>query len=325
MNRSGLHPHYPPLMAGADIPLVHRNLLVAWTWEIAVLLSLVLATGLYFCGIHRLWQRAGAGHGVRTWQAAAYAGGLATVFVALISPLDALSADLFAAHMVQHLLLILVAAPLLVVGAPLLPFLWALPESWRRRTGRLSRARGIRSTWRVLGNPPVAWMLAAGVLWLWHLPVLYQAALRDGTIHAIEHFCLLGTALLFWYVLAEQTGRRRRRYGMAIVYVLTMGLQSSILGVLIAFSQPWYPAYTATTALWHLTPAEDQQIAGLTMWIPAGVIYLLAVLALIVRWIGTDEAAAAHTERPGYRLHSRQAEVVSVPIDREAVGLQEAS
>ncbi len=314
-----------PLLADGNSTLARRDLLLAWTWEAAVLIGLALAVGLYFRGIHRLWQRAGVGRGVRIWQVAAYAGGITTVFIALISPLDALSADLFAAHMVQHLLLILVAAPLLVAGGPMLPFLWALPEPWRRDAGRMSRTRGLRGLWRVLKRPPVAWLLAAGALWLWHLPLLYQAALRDVNVHALEHAFLLGTALLFWYVLAEQTGRRRRQYGPAIVYVLTMGLQSSILGVVIAFSRPWYPAYAATTALWHLTPAEDQQIAGLTMWIPAGALYLFAVLALIVRWFAADEAAAARIERPELRSCPRLEDGLTVPVDREAIGLPEAN
>ncbi len=315
----------PAVVVEGSSTLAQRNLLLAWTWEAAVLVGLVLALGLYFRGIHRLWQRAGAGRGVRVWRVVAFAGGITTVFIALISPLDALSADLFAAHMVQHLLLVLVAAPLLVAGAPMLPVLWALPESWRRRAGRMSRTRGLRGPWRVLRRPPVAWLLAAGVLWLWHLPLLYQAALRNEDIHALEHACLLGTALLFWYVLAEQTGRRHRQYGPAIVYVLTMGLQSSILGVVIAFSRPWYPAYAATTALWHLTPAEDQQIAGLTMWIPAGAIYLLAVLALVVRWILADETAAVRSERQELHSRLRQAEGLGVTVERDAIGLPEAS
>lgn len=320
-----ISPQLPSLLADGGTTVTRRNLLAAWTWEVAVLIGLALAAGLYLRGIHRLWQRAGAGRGVRVWQVVAYAGGVTAIFVALISPLDALSAQLFAAHMVQHLLLILVAAPLLVAGAPRLPFLWALPESWRRRTGRWSRSRGLRGVLRVLTRPPVAWLLAAAVLWLWHLPLLYQAALRNENIHAIEHACLLGTALLFWHVLAEQTGRRHRHYGAAIVYLLTMGLQSSVLGVAIAFSRPWYPAYAATTALWQLTPAEDQQIAGLTMWIPAGAIYLVAVLALIVRWIAADEADAIRRERPRLRSELQPETGSAAPVESDrASALSEA-
>ncbi|MHB8577244.1 MAG: cytochrome c oxidase assembly protein [Dehalococcoidia bacterium] len=283
-----------------------------------MLISIGLAAFFYVRGLRTIWPRAGTGHGVRVWQAAAYAAGMATLCVALVSPLDALSADLFAAHMVQHLLLILVAAPLLVASEPLLPLLWVLPRPWRRRAGRLSRRPWFAGLWRTLCRPPVAWLLAAAVLWLWHLPVLYQAALRNGTMHAFEHACLLGTALLFWYVLAQQTARRRHRYGAGIVYVLTMAFQSSILGIVLAFSRPWYPAYAATTQLWHLTPAEDQQIAGLIMWIPAGVVYLLAVLALIVRWVAADEAAAPRLERTDATARPRPAEAIVVGGDADS-------
>ena len=294
--------HRVTSLPGVDTALTPRRLWAAWTWEPLVLLSLALAAGLYCRGYNRLWQRAGTGRGVRAWQVEAYGAGIAVVFIALVSPLDALSSDLFAAHMVQHLLLMLVAAPLIVAGRPQTAMLWALSQPGRQRLGRWSRWPGLRGSWQILRRPPAAWLLATAALWLWHLPVLYQAALRSENVHALEHACLLGTALLFWYVLAEQSGGRRRRYGATIAYVLSMALQSSVLGVVLVFSRPWYPAYAATTAAWNLTPAEDQQIAGLIMWIPAGAIYLIAVLAVIVRWAAADEAAAGrctpHATRP---------------------------
>lgn len=305
-NIDGLPAQLVTHLSGASPALTPRQLWTAWSWEPLVLLSLAVPTALYWRGV-----RLSAGRGVKTWQIGAYAAGIAIVFIALVSPLDRLSLALFSAHMVQHLLLILVAAPLLVFGSPLLPMLWALPLSWRRRLGRGSRRPGFRGPWRTLSRPSVAWLLAAGTLWLWHLPVLYQAALHSENIHAVEHACLLVTALLFWYVLIGPGGRRRCGYAPAVAYLLAMAVQSSVLGVVLAFSQPWYPAYAASAAAWHLTPAEDQQIAGLIMWIPAGAIYLIAVLALIVRWLDADERDARRRERSGARPSTR-------PIERTA-------
>ncbi len=259
----------------------------AWSWDPAVLAGIALAAGLYLRGLRALWRRAGAGHGARPWQTAAYAGGLVTLFVALVSPLDALGAALFSAHMVQHMLLILVAAPLLTLGAPLLPLLWALPRRSRRRLGRWwLRSRVARPLWRLLTLPAVVWTLHALALWLWHLPSLYQAALRVDGIHALEHLSFLGTALLFWWPVVQRQGRPRLGYGAAVLYLFTMAVQGSLLGILLTFARaPWYPAYADTTAPWGLTPLEDQQLAGLVMWIPAGTIYLVAILALFAAWL----------------------------------------
>jgi putative membrane protein len=125
---------------------------------------------------------------------------------------------------------------------------------------------------------------------------LYQAALRSQPVHAIEHVCLLGTALLFWRAALIHRGRGHLSYAGAIAYVFSMALQSSVLGVVIACSRPWYAAYAAYTTAWGMTPAEDQQIAGLIMWIPAGAIYLLMVVLLIVRWTVAAERNAERSE-----------------------------
>jgi putative membrane protein len=270
----------------------------SWSWDPLVLGSLLLTGWAYSVGVRVLWTRAGVGRGLSRWNVAAFSGGLLTLFVALISPLDGLSAALFSAHMVQHLLLILVAAPLLVAGRPLLALLWALPLRWRRRVSHAERQPTLAAFWRRLSHPAVAWLLAAVALWLWHLPLFYQAALRSNGLHAFEHVCLLATALLFWYVLIGAGGRQRCGYAAAVAYLLAMGAQSSVLGVVLAFSQPWYPAYAPSVAAWHLTLAQDQQIAGLIMWIPAGAIYLIAVLLLIVRWLTAEERAARRREQP---------------------------
>jgi putative membrane protein len=264
------------------------------------LLSLALAAWAYARGVRALWRRAGAGRGIRPWQAAAFAGGLLTLFLALVSPLDALSAALFSAHMVQHLALILVAAPLLVLGAPLLPFLWALPVPARQAIGGWwKRASVLRIGWRALGQPLVVWVLHTAVVWLWHLPGPFQAALASEPVHALEHASFLGTALLFWWTVIHPGARERLGYGPGVLYVFAMSVQSGALGALITFaSTPWYPAYGESAPAWGLSPLEDQQLAGLIMWVPAGLVYLSAALVLLAAWLRAEEQAAQRGERP---------------------------
>jgi putative membrane protein len=202
------------------------------------------------------------------------------LFVALVSPLDALGTALFSAHMVQHMVLVLVAVPLLVLGAPQTGLLWALAEPRRRRLGAWWHcATGLRIGWRALSRPLVVWLLHAAALWLWHLPRLYQAALTSELVHLAEHASFLGTALLFWWVLLGGSPRERLNPALGVLYLFSFALQGGLLGALMTFAPaPWYPAYTTTVAAWGLTPLEDQQLAGLIMWVPAGLVYLAAAL-----------------------------------------------
>jgi putative membrane protein len=253
--------------------------------EPAALMGVLAAGALYARGVLTLWQRAGREHVVRRWQAACFGGGLLAIVVALESPLDTLSQDLFAVHMVQHLLLILVAGPLLVLGAPLPPLLWALPEASRRTLG---------SWWRtiaLLARPAVAFGAHSLALWLWHLPALYDAALRSRGIHVLEHLSFLATAALFWWAVLHTAHRSQ---GLGILYFFAMALQSTVLGALLTFSQmPWYTAHLASAPAWGLTPLEDQQFAGLIMWVPGGGVYLAAALGLFATWFRVSSKASA--------------------------------
>jgi putative membrane protein len=122
-------------------------------------------------------------------------------------------------------------------------------------------------------------MLFTACLWAWHTRALYEAALRNQTIHAVEHLGFLGTALVFWWVLLQHNRLRRERYVMAIPYLFATSLQSGILGALMTFSvRPWYSYYTAFTPTWGLTPLQDQQIAGLIMWLLGGAVFTLLTI-----------------------------------------------
>jgi putative membrane protein len=269
-----------------------------------VLLPLLAVVALYGSGVARLWRRAGAGRGVSPWQAAAFGGGWLALFVALLTPLDALSTALFSAHMVQHLLLILVAAPLLVLARPLAALAWGLPPALARRLARgwlgrpaLPRLAG----W--IAAPAIAWSLHAAAISVWHAPLLYEWALADEMAHALEHAAFLASGLLFWWALIHGRGRAAS-YGASALYVFAMALVSTLLGALITFAPaPWYASYSETTAAWGLSPLADQQLAGAIMWVPPGIVYLGTALALLVAWLRAVETRVAAREArqaPGF-------------------------
>lgn len=282
------------VLAHDGLPPEPHDLWTAWSRDPLVWLALALVGGLYLRGTRAIWARAGTGRGVYRWQVAAYLGGLLTLAVALVSPLDALGSALLSAHMLQHLLLIAIAAPLLALGQPNLALLWAVPARHRRRIGRWwRRAPVVRSASAMLSLPLVAWLLHTGALWTWHAPPLYQAALDVPILHGAEHLGFLGTGLLFWWtVLAPGPAgplpaeRRRTAYGLGALAIFALTLQSGLLGALMTFAPvPWYPAYAERTMPWGLAPIEDQQLAGLLMWVPGGMIYAAVALGLLAIWI----------------------------------------
>jgi putative membrane protein len=242
--------------------------------EPGALIGVLVVGTLYARGVATLWQRAGADRVVRRWQVACFGGGLLAILVALESPLDALAEALFAIHMVQHLLLILVAGPLLVLGIPLAPLLWGLPQAPRRT---------FASWWRriaVLSRPMFAFAAHSLALWLWHLPILYEAAVRNRGVHILEHLSFLATAILFWWTIT------RRAQGRGVLYVFGLAMQSTVLGALLTFSPtPWYTAHLASAPAWGLAASDDQQLAGLIMWVPGGSVYLAAALGLFAAWL----------------------------------------
>jgi cytochrome c oxidase assembly factor CtaG len=196
--------------------------------------------------------------------------------------------------MAQHMLLVVGAAPLLVLGRPGVALLWALPAPARRRLGHgRQRAALVRAGWRHLSWLPSAWALHVVVLWVWHLPSLYQAALADPRVHLAEHAAFLGTALLFWWAILQPGRRAVAAYGTSAVGVFLLAVQGGLLGTLMTFApRPWYPAYATTTAPWGLTPLDDQQLGGLTMSALAGLGYLVATLVLLAAWLRAAERQA---------------------------------
>lgn len=285
-----------PADAFQGLPPTPETIWSAWNLEPSILAILIVIAWGYFRGVRRLWRRAGLGRGIHVWQAVAFSAGLLVLLAALVSPLGALGTALFSVHMLQHLLLMIVAAPLLVLGAPLLPLIWALPKPARQALGRWWRkANLVRSLWQNLSQPLLVWLLYGFTLWIWHLPALYQAALEQVVIHELEHITFFGTALLFWWVLIQPIGHRRMNYGAGVLFIFTTALHSGALGALLTFAQrPLYPIYVARA--WNTTALEDQQLAGLIMWIPMGVIYLITALVLLALWLQTTEQRVRRRE-----------------------------
>jgi putative membrane protein len=249
---------------------------------------LILAAWIYFRGVRSLWSQAATGRGIRGWQAIAYAGGWMFLVVALITPLDVLGKRSFAAHMVQHEVLMLLAAPLLVLGRPLAPYLWAMPIGWRRSLGSIAKTNWFSAGWRTLTHPLSAWALHAVILWIWHAPALFQAALQDEVVHTLQHFSFLLSALVFWWALFNS----RNAYGAAVLYLFTTAVHTSVLGALLTFSRSvWYPVYDPPP--FGLTALEDQQLGGLIMWVPGGMVYVIAALSLFGIWLARSTRAAA--------------------------------
>ena len=274
---------------------------MTWDFEPTVIIPIAVAAALYVIGLHALWERAGRGSGISRTQAACFFAGLIVVVGALASPLDALADVLFSAHMGQHLLLILVAAPLIVLGAPAIAYAWALPRAWNLRVRRVTHASAVAAPARVLLHPASVWALFAVDFWFWHVPRVYDAAVDRPAVHALEHATMLATALLFWWTVVRLAGSRRLEWGAATVFVFTTMLQQSFVAALLTFSRDaWYPHYAATAPDWGLTPLQDQQLAGLIMWMPANLLYLIVVAILILRWLTEDEGrlAAAVGTRP---------------------------
>ncbi|MDQ6881408.1 MAG: cytochrome c oxidase assembly protein [Pseudomonadota bacterium] len=264
---------------GAQHPLWH------WSFEPWVVGPLLLALLLYAMGAARLWRQAGAGRGLRPLQALAFAGGWLALVGALVSPLDALGDRLFSAHMVQHEMLMLVAAPLLVLGRPLAAFAWALPRSALRVFARPFRSHWPGALWSALTDPLAAWVLHALALWVWHVPALFDAAVENESLHTLQHTSFLASALLFWWAALGRDGRSRGQ-GAAMLLLFTTMLHTSALGALLALAPtPWYPHYLASGAGLGLDPLEDQQLGGLVMWVPGGLAYLAAGLAVGARWL----------------------------------------
>lgn len=276
-----------PLSARADgiasAPVTPATLWYAWNWDLLILLNLALLGVGYVAGLRQLQRRAGITHRIRGGQIA-YLISLGLLFVALISPLHALSEELASAHMVQHMLLMVVAAPLFVLGSPGQVLIWCVPSEWRPAIARGSRSLIVPA----LHQPLLPWVLHAAALWFWHWPAAYQAALFDPLVHDAQHLCFFIVASLYWRGLLAPLRRRQLQPLTAVGSLFATSLQAMLLGIFLALSpEIWYAAYHWRTAAWGLTPLEDQQLAGFIMWMPACLVYPALAAVILGRWLQT--------------------------------------
>lgn len=254
---------------------------VAWTFDPCVTVPLLLCGGLYVVGTGRLWRRAGVGRGIRFWQAACYAAGWLSLAGALVSPLHELGEHLFTAHMVEHEIVMACAAPLLALSRPIGAFLWFFPPSIRHLVGRVSHLSRLRTAWLAATSPLPATVVHGAVIWLWHAPPLFDAAVTILAVHRLQHLSFLASALVFWWALARRADR-----GAAAVHLFATMVHTTLLGVLLTLSpRVLFLRQTADAAHWGLTPLQDQQLAGLVMWVPAGAIYAGAAMAFAALWV----------------------------------------
>jgi putative membrane protein len=279
-----------------------------WSADPIVWGSLIVCLALYVRGLSHIWLRVGVGRGVSRLQVWSFFAACLSLLIALISPLDALSDDLLSAHMVQHMVLILIAAPLFAVSAPVAPLLLGIPAPVRPAAIRAVKTASLRTAARVLTVPLVALVVQSAVFWVWHLPLFFDAAVGNDVIHALEHALFLATAWLFWCAVLLQNRARRVNEGTAALIVVAAGLQSGMLGALMTFSAaPWYPVYNRSVSRLQLPPLQDQQMAGLVMWIPGGFVYLAVVLILAARWLNSEARRArpspARAETEQYAAH----------------------
>lgn len=280
-----------PAFAHEGGPLLPGQIWSAWNWNPLLLLSILIPAWLYVRGVRALWARAGTGRGVGVRHAAAFLLGLLALLAALVSPLDALAFSLFSAHMVQHLLLILLAAPLVVLGLPPAAQVWAVPASWRVGLGHWwQRQQSLRAAWSGISSAGFAWAAHALAVTLWHIPLFYQAALVNEYAHMLEHASFFFTAVLFWRVVFKSGERGQLNHGLSMLFVFTMMMYQGVLGALITFSRSaWYPIYEESVAAWGLSLLEDQQLAGAIMWVPGNFVYLVVFIWLLWDWFRAME------------------------------------
>jgi putative membrane protein len=267
---------------------------LGWSLEPGFLIPLAGALLLWSAGVFRLWRRAGFGRGATGGQAAAFLFGWLALAAALVSPLHAASRTIFTAHMIEHEVLMAIAAPLLVAARPLVAMLFALPFGCRVAVAGLVRRPLPRAAWRLATRPLPATVLHGLAIWIWHTPALFAAASSDPPLHWLQHASFFGTGLLFWWAILEPRDREGG-YGIALLCLFLTTVHTGLLGVLLFVSpRPWFWGQSTGGPTYGLTPLEDQQLAGLMMWMPGSLPYFGAALLIAAHWIAGAPASPRH-------------------------------
>lgn len=275
-----------------DKPHGTAELWESWSFDPLVVIGLVVSAAIYSIGVYRLWGQSDTGSAISVRGVISYALGWISLVVALVSPVHSWGEVLFSAHMTQHEILMLMSAPLIVLGRPLIAAIWALPRPWRLKVGNAARSEVVSRTWEFFTGATAAFIVHGLALWVWHIPYLFQGTLKSDVVHTLQHTSFLGSALLFWWAIIY--GKRGvASYGAGVLYLFITSVHSGILGAFLTFTRHvWYPIYAPTAAEWGMTPIEDQQLGGLIMWVPAGLVYIAAALFMFAAWINSSERSA---------------------------------
>jgi cytochrome c oxidase assembly factor CtaG/cytochrome c2 len=272
------------LAHASDVGKPPEVLLRTFTLDPWVIVPAALLLALYARGFARAPARARS-----PARALAFVGALALAVASLCTPLDALGAALFSAHMAQHLVLVVLVAPLIALARPGPLLAWAFAARTRRTIARASRP--LKPAAAFVAHPASAFVLHTGALLAWHHPALYEAALLDDRVHALEHAALAGTALLFWRALLHAGRPAGMGHGLAVLYAFAATVQGAVLGAVLTSARvPWYRAHTPEG--FGLTLLEDQVLAGLLMWVPGGLPYAAAGVLSFLAWLRASEVAA---------------------------------
>ncbi len=254
----------------------------SWPFNPGLAATLLISAGIYFRGWRQLQYRDRGRWG--RGRLFAFLAGLVAVYIALASPIEPFASLLVSVHMVQHLILMMVAPPLIWLGWPLFPFLRGMPEPMRVDwVVPLLRSRSLRKTFAFLTHPVVAWFIYVATTWLWHIPPVYELGLVNDTWHVTQHACFAASSLLFWYpVVRPYPSRPRWSKWMLFPYLILADVQNTILSAWFAFSpHVLYPYYLHVPRLNGLSALSDQQTAGVLMWVPGSILYLVPIF-----WIG---------------------------------------
>jgi putative copper resistance protein D len=285
---------WPALGHGASAPPPQLpGILLLWRAEPLALGGLAVAAAAYFWAAREV-NRGHPGHPHPARRGWFFGAGLVTLALALVSPIEAYEGQLFSVHMVQHMLIELMAAPLLLAGAPVTLALRAASPSWRRRLLAILQSRAIH----MVSFPIVAWLLFAGVNWGWHFSILYNEALENPWLHYVEHATFLAAALLFWWpVLGVDPSPWRMPHPVRLLYLFLAMPQNSFLGVaLLSAGTVLYPHYVTNLRSWGPTPLDDQRLGGTLMWVGGDLAFLAAMAVVIAGWMRYEDRRTARLD-----------------------------
>ena len=255
-----------------------------WSWEPTILLGLAFQAGAYLACVGPLRHYFPKSKPVPSWQVQTFLFGVLVLFIALVSPLSILSDGyLLSAHMVQHLLVTMVAPPLLLIGTPR----WLFRPLVRRRLGL--------AIGRVLTHPIITFVVFNLILTLWHVPAYYDRSLNEPAVHAIQHVMFIAAATLTWWPIVSPLDELPRLPDpLQVLYLFLASIPPTVLGAVITFAgDVLYPTYARAPRAWGLSPETDQQLGGLIMWVIGALIYLGVLTAVFFRWFNQDETVAS--------------------------------